>query len=203
MRYAPSERHAVVVLDMAAYDDLVSIGELSTYAGAHSGWTGIPRCRDAVPLADENSWSPQEVLMRLVWKLDAGCPRPLCNVPIFDLDGRHVGTPDLFDPEAGIVGEYDGRFHLAGEQRTKDLRREDLFRRLGLEYVTMLAADHRDPSYFIQRLYAAYDRARHVPAHRKFYVVEQPDWWVDTSTVAKRRALTPEQREWWLRRRML
>ena len=40
------------------------------------------------------------------------CPRPLCNVPVFDRFGQHIGTPDLLDPVAGVVGEYDGALHL-------------------------------------------------------------------------------------------
>ncbi len=55
--------------------------------------------------------------MRMIWVVDAGLPRPLCNMPIFDRHGRHIGTPDLLDPVAGVVGEYDGALHLAGEQR--------------------------------------------------------------------------------------
>ena len=55
--------------------------------------------------------------MRLVWELDAGHPRPLCNVPLFDRHGRHLATPDLVDPGAGVVGEYDGAVHLTGAQR--------------------------------------------------------------------------------------
>lgn len=144
MRYAPSERRAVVDLDMAAYSDLVSIAELREFADRHSGWTGIPQCRSALPHADENSWSPREVMMRSVWTMDAGLPRPLCNVPIFDRTGRHVGTPDLLDPLAGVIGEYDGSLHLEGRQRHKDVSREGEFRSLGLEYATMLAGDWGD-----------------------------------------------------------
>jgi hypothetical protein len=73
MRYAPTPAAAVTVLDMAAHDDLVSIAEMTGYALTHPGWTGIGRCRDALPLADENAWSPPEVAMRLVWE-GAGLP---------------------------------------------------------------------------------------------------------------------------------
>ncbi|MSZ77646.1 MAG: hypothetical protein F2667_11120, partial [Actinobacteria bacterium] len=79
MRYAATWRQAVVALDMAAYDDLVSVDEVQSYADEHSGWTGIPQCRKALAYADENSWSPQETLMRLIWMIDAERPRPWCN----------------------------------------------------------------------------------------------------------------------------
>lgn len=198
MRYASSERQAVLALDMAAYHDLVSIAELAAYAALRSSWTGIPRCRKAIPRADENSWSPREVLMRLVWVYDAGRPRPLCNAPVFDNGGRHVGTPDLLDPDAGVVGEYDGALHLEASRRHRDLAREEAFRRVGLEYVTMVAADWRDTRGFLGRLHAAYERAALVPRSRRTWTLDQPHWWVDTSTVAARRALTEEQRTRWL-----
>lgn len=201
MRYAASDRLAVVALDMAAFSDLVSIEELAEYARVHNSWTGIPRCRAAIPFADENSWSPPEVLMRLAWEIDAGLPRPLCNVPIFDRFGQHIGTPDLFDPERGLVGEYDGALHLEGARRAKDLRREEVFRSHRLEYVTMVAADNRDPVGFVSRLQATYRRARPVPEALRTWTIEPPAWWRSTSTVADRRSLSEDQRRRWLRHR--
>lgn len=202
MRYAPTPRLAVVWLEMAAYDDLVSIDEAEAYAALHSGWTGIPQGRAPMLLADENSWSPREVVMRQVWIEDAGLPRPLCNVPIFDLQGRHIGTPDLFDPVAGVVGEYDGALHLQGARRSRDVVREERFRSHGLEYVTMLGGDVPDPGPFIRRLLRAYDRAASASSSPRSWTLEQPDWWVDTSTVARRRQLTEEDRAIWLRHRV-
>ena len=40
-------------------------------------------------------------------------------------DGRHMGTPDLLDVEAGVYGEYDSELHLDGKRRLKDLVREE------------------------------------------------------------------------------
>lgn len=200
MRYAPNERLAVLPLDMAAFDDLLSIDEQRAYQAEHNGWIGIPQGRLASDLADENSWSPRETLMRLVWMFDAGLPRPLCNRAVFDFDGNHIGTPDLFDPAAGVVGEYDGALHLEGAHRSRDLTREEDFRSHGLEYVTMLAGDSRDPRPFVKRLMSAYSRALHTSQARRTWTLEQPTWWVDTSTVERRRALTQDQRERWLRR---
>ncbi len=72
MRYARDIRQAVTFADLAMYSDLVSLAELSAYCLAHPGWTGIPLARDALPLVDENSWSPWETWMRLVWVREAG-----------------------------------------------------------------------------------------------------------------------------------
>ena len=87
MRYAYDLTAAVRALDMAAYNDLVSIAEVSDYAAHHNAWTGIPQCREALPHCDENAWSPCEVDMRLIWEREAELPRPLTNVAIFDLHG--------------------------------------------------------------------------------------------------------------------
>ncbi|MFC7495203.1 MULTISPECIES: hypothetical protein [unclassified Nocardioides] len=201
MRYAPSLLAAVKVLDMAAYSDLVSIEELTAYALAHPAWTGIPRCRDAIPHADENAWSPTEVEMRWTWSVEAGYPRPLCNRPVFDRTGRHVGTPDLIDPVAGVVGEYEGSLHLAGKRRAHDLDRESAFREVGLEYVTMVAQDRLDRAAFIERLRGTYARARHEPEDVRQWTIEPPAWWTPTFTVGQRRHLDEVQRDRLLRYR--
>ena len=199
-RRAPSLRHAVVVLDMALQTDRVSIIELMEHAATLNGWFGVGRLREATDLADENSWSPMEPEMRLHWQLDLGLPHPLCNHPIFDLAGTHIGTPDLLDVEAGVVGEYDGALHLAGERRASDIQRESLFRKAGLEYVTMTAVDRRDPTQFLRRTKEARERALSHRAERR-WTVDPPAWWTPTVTVEQRRLLTEQQRQRFLRKR--
>lgn len=189
MRYAASDWAAVGVLDMAAYSDLVSVEEAWAYAHDHPGWTGIPRCRDAIALAEENVWSPPEVRMREVWQSIGSSVRPLCNAPVFDRSGRLIGVPDLLDPVLGVVGEYDGAVHLEGSQRARDLRREGLFREHRLEYVTMVAADLADPSAFVRRLETAFARASEASPHERTWTLQPPPWWTPTQTVAQRRSL--------------
>jgi hypothetical protein len=201
MRYAASVRDAVRVFDMAAFSDLVSLEEMSAYALAHAAWTGIPQCREALTLGEENSWSPAEVSMRIVWRVDAGLPRPLCNVPLFTLDGRHIGTPDLFDPVAGVVGEYDGSLHLEGPQRARDVRRAEAFRRVGLEYFTVLAPDLADRTLVVERMQSTRDRALWLPEGQRAWTLVSPPWWTPTLTVAQRRGLRGEQRRRLLRHR--
>jgi hypothetical protein len=198
MRYAESLWSAVIVADMAAFSDLVSLEELWPYALAHSGMTGIPQARNATLLADENSWSPMETVMRLIWTLVAEQPRPLTNQPVFDLHGRHIGTPDLLDVETGVFGEYDSDFHLEGARRRKDMVREDGFRKVGLEPVIMLGGQSRDE--VAARIVAARDRAlRH--GNAQLWTIEQPSWWTPTGTVAQRRALSAALRARLLARR--
>lgn len=77
--------------------------------------------------------------------------------------------------------------------------REELTRRLQIEVVTMMAG-RGEVNRFLYRLDGALERAaRRTSAGH--WTLTQPDWWVDTSTVARRRALTAAQRAAWLRHR--
>jgi hypothetical protein len=193
---ARSLEDAVRVIDMAAVDDLVSLAELEAYAQRIRGRPGTRLFRAALELADENAWSPQEVAMRVRWKSGRAC-HLLCNRPVFDLQGRHLLTPDVLDPSAGVAGEYNGALHDEAPIRRRDLDREDLCRDIGLEVVSMMSSDHRDVSAFERRLAAAYRRARGRSVGR-CWTLEQPAWWVDTSTVESRRALDDATRQRWL-----
>lgn len=201
MRYAADTRLAAVMLSMAAYYDLVSIEELAVYAAQHSGWIGIPQCRAAISLAEENCWSPPELDLVLTWRIDADLPRPLCNHPVFDLGGRHIGTPDMIDVEAGVVGQYNGSLHLASAQAWIDVQAEERYRSVGLECFTMLAADRKSPDRMAERMVAARSRARWEAESRRAWTVAYPSWWTPTHSVALRRQLTDEQRDLWLRYR--
>jgi hypothetical protein len=202
MRYAESLWSAVVVADMAAFNDLVALDELWTYALAHSGMTGIPQGRDAALLADENSWSPMETIMRLIWMLVAGLERPLTNQPVFDLQGRHIGTPDLLDVGSGLYGEYDSAYHLDGARRVEDLRREYAFKRVGLEPVVMMSGGPGGREAVAERIIHARDRAVRL-GHDRLWTIEQPSWWTPTETVAQRRCLSPSDRVRLLARRAI
>ena len=202
IRYARSDPEAVVALDMAMMDDLVSIDEVAAYVATLNGWIGVGRCRRALALADENSWSPMESRFRWIWIVLAELPRPLCNRAVFDLHGRHVGTPDLIDVEAGLVGEYEGGLHLEGARRGADLKKEAAYRKLGLEYVVMVAADWTSPeTTIVPRIIEARGRARFAAEFARDWTISPPPWWTLTTTVAARRALTEGQRSKLLRYR--
>jgi hypothetical protein len=201
MRYARNVREAVACGDLAMFSDLVSIAELTAYCLAHPGWTGIPQARDALPLLDENSWSPWETWARLVWRLDAGLPPPLCNRPVFDLSGHHIATPDFLDPESGCYGEYDGEIHLLGSRRSRDITRENDLRNLGLEGFTIVASDIAHPDRAVQKMTDARRRAKWEPESTRRWTTERPGWWTPTHTVDLRRQLTERQRVRFLRHR--
>lgn len=201
MRYAPDVREAVRWLDLAMASDQVSSTEVAAHVSTLNGWTGIGTAREAISLADENVWSPTEVDLRLLWRIDLGLDALVCNRPVFDLAGRHLGTPDVLDLEAGVVGEYDGKLHLEGKRRATDLTREGLFRAVGLEYVTMVSRDLGDPSGFLRRTLEARSRAHRVPAADRRWTINPPRWWTETHTVEQRRALSAVERQRFLTNR--
>lgn len=199
MRHAADLDAAVEVLDMAYRADLVTPAEVMTWLEEHAWQRGHRQAQAALELGDENSWSPQEVHLRLAWQRTTG-RRPLTNRPVFDLSGRHVGTPDLVDPVTGVLGEYDGDVHLTRTARRRDLHREQAFRELGLEPFVIVAGDLR-ADRFEERLRVAEGRAARTPDCERRWTLEPPNWWVVTSTVARRRALEGIDREIWLRGR--
>ena len=199
MRYAANLADALSALEMACFHDLVSVEEVSAWVDLHPSYTGIEQARRARDLGDENAWSPVEHHLRSSWLPQV--PTLLTNRPVFDLNGRLIGTPDVIDPVTGVTGEYEGEVHLAGARRAKDLRREHGFRSHGLEPVVMLSEDRYNANPFKLRLREAYARIDARPASERRWTLELPDWWVPTFTVAQRRALSEEERRIWLRNR--
>jgi hypothetical protein len=194
-RHAENGIDAVRALDMAMMFDLTSTDELVDFTLRRLfTTTGIAQLHAAICLASENSWSPLEPIMRVLWEVELRLERQLlCNWPVFDRDGRHIGTPDLIDPVAGVAGEYNGAPHLGQEARDADRAAE--FRDVGLEVVTMTVDDLPWGHSFLDRLEAAYYRAERRAHRPRRWTTALPAYWVPTHTVAHRRALDAEQRE--------
>lgn len=195
MRYAESLLDAVRVGSMAAYDDLVSVDEMIAWSVEHPGWTGAPRNRAALGLVHENCWSPTEVDMAYAWEALAGLPRPLCNWPLFDHRGNHIGTPDLLDVEAGVIGQYNGAHHLKLVQHARDIRGEERYRAHGLECFTVVATDLGNHDALAARMQEVRGRARFAAESTRSWTAVPPPWWTPTHTVALRRDLPAEKRE--------
>jgi len=166
-----SEREAVVAVDMTAAARLITASEFSAFVGTRSSWTGVPVARVVAALANDGSRSPQESRMRLVWVLDAGLPPPLCNVPVYDRSGRLLGVPDLLDPTAGVVGEYDGAAHRSSERHRRDVKREAAFRDHGLEYFTVVGGELGHRESVAARMRATRARALFLPAHARAWAL--------------------------------
>ena len=112
-----------------------------------------------------------------MWQLDAGRGRPLVNQPLFDLRGRLLGYPDLFDPDAGVVGEYDGADHRSAQRHSDDVDRESGFRDHLLEVVRFTGPDMNAPQRVTERIRAAYARARWVAPARRTWTLVPPAHW--------------------------
>lgn len=156
-RRASGRADAVGVLDAVAHATDLDVADVAAYAAERRRWFGRRQVLDAVGLTDRRSLSPYESRLRMLWMLDAGLPRPECNVPIFDRDGRLLGYPDLFAPAAGVVAEYDGAHHRDPDQQSSDNAREESFERAGL---IVVRAGVRDlfalRAETVRRLRAAY-----------------------------------------------
>jgi hypothetical protein len=177
LRFMTSLREAVVLLDMVAAARVISVRLFSRYVAMRPAWTGVPFVRRVLPLGSDDCRSPQEARMWLVWVLDAGLERPLCNVPVFDRRGRLLGYPDLLDPVSGTVGEYDGADHRTRDRRRADITREQRFRDHGLEYFTVVGGDLRDRARVVRRMHAARARARFLPAEQTLWTLTPPPGW--------------------------
>ena len=175
-RRARTLRDAVVAIDMMAAAELVSVARMRAYVARRNGWTGVALVRRALDLAGDASRSPNETRLRLVWQLDAGLPRPLVNVPVFDRDRRLLGIPDLLDPDAGLIGEFDGAMHRSATRHSRDVDREAGFRDHLLEVYRVTGLDLGRPG-LVDRLLSAHGRARFLDEAQRPWTLTPPARW--------------------------
>jgi hypothetical protein len=148
---------------MAAAARLLTIGTMREYAESRAGARDILLVHEALALAVDDSWSPMETRLRLIWVLDAQWERPLCNPAVQDGGHRLIGHPDLMDWRLGLIGEYNGADHRGVLRRRRDVDREDRFRRVGLEAFIVEGRDIHDLPLVVDRMSAARERAGSLP----------------------------------------
>ena len=170
-------RPSVAAICMALAAGVTDLDELRHFALTVGPWEGIVLFRKALALSNECFRSGPEVYMYLRWVLDAGFPVPLVNPPVFDLGGRLLGFPDLLDPVAGVVGEYDGAAHKRRDRHRLDVAREEGYRSCGLEYFTVVAGDLADEALVLCRMSSARSRAKFLPASERQWTLTPPPWW--------------------------
>lgn len=143
-RPARSDRdaeEALVVLEALLRTGRVGTDDIAGYAALHPRRAGVRQVRQVLAAASELTRSCQETRFRRLWVRDAGLPPPLVNQPVGGLDGRFVAEVDLLDPEAGLVGEYDGGDHSGSARRASDHVRVENLEALGLIVVRVAAPD--------------------------------------------------------------
>lgn len=173
-RRAAGLRESVTVLDLALTARIIDRLSFAEDVQNRRGWPGVSRVREALPLADDRCLSPMESRLRLIWCLDAGLPRPKCNWPVADEHGRFIGRPDLLSEELAVVGEFDGSEHRSRSRHRDDLRRDDEFRRAGLETFRVVGADLADTRLVLRRIHEAIQRAEASGAPRTWRVKNSP-----------------------------
>lgn len=176
-RWAPDLVEAVVFLDQAAHALELDLRDLEAWCVPGTRWPGITQLRAALTLADTRSASPWESRLRVFYQCQAGLPRPLVNRPVFDVDENFLGTPDLFDPEAGLATEFDGKDHRKRRQHRSDNHREEKLEAVNLTVCRVDSLDLGQPAPLRVRL-----RARHAQGLRRDrrldgWTLVEPPWW--------------------------
>lgn len=181
-RWAGSLEDAVVFVDAVARFLTLQLDELTVYVSQHTQWTGIEQATAAVALANPDVKSTWESRLRVCWLLDAGLPPPLINAPIFDRFERLLGIVDLFDPESGLVAEFDGGLHRDPERHRLDNIREEKLESANLVVVRSDKTDlRRARRQLVDRLKDGYGRGRARDRDKDNWTLRQPGWWLQRS----------------------
>jgi hypothetical protein len=99
---------SVAVADAAVHRGLVTAEALATVLAWQAAWPLASRGRSALGLVDARRESALESRSAVVMHR-FGIRAPLCQVDVRDESGRFLGRADFAWPEAGVVGEADGR----------------------------------------------------------------------------------------------
>jgi hypothetical protein len=134
---------ALVATDAVLRFGLTTPERLVEHLALASGRRGVRLARWALDQADPYAETPKETELRVHW-IATGLGRPLANRTILDLRGRFVARTDLVDDAAGVVGEFNGRWHRQGLQPWSDETRTRRLRRTGLEVAVTGEPDLRD-----------------------------------------------------------
>jgi hypothetical protein len=132
---------AVSAIDYLARGRPQFLVDLGDFAREHSTRKGSRLVVAALRRATALSRSTGETRLRLFWTAAAGLPDPLVNPLVRLDDGFLLGMPDLLDPTARLVGEYDGAGHRDQDRHAADNAREERLEAAGLVVVRFGAVD--------------------------------------------------------------
>ena len=128
------EANLIVIGDAILRLGLASLADLEAAIRAAPGHRGVVRARLAIARLNGRSASAPESLVRVRIE-DAGLPRPLVNVDVFDSCGGWIACPDLLYKEAKVAIEYEGERHRDKRQFGLDLARDQLLTLAGFVVV--------------------------------------------------------------------
>ena len=168
---------AVVVVDLAAAALGLDLATMAAWCSGLTGVRGVGLVREALRWADLGSASRWESRLRMFYRQIAGLPGPLVNQPVFDLEGAFLGVPDLFDPNAGLVTEFDGQDHRERRQHREDNLREERLEEANLVVCRVDSLDLRRPKALADRLIARYRQGLARDPGRDRWTLRQPAWW--------------------------
>lgn len=154
----------VVAADAALRAGSTTAEELDAVVRTLGGRRGVARARLCADLASPLSESPGESWSAVVLH-QHGIARPERQHVVVDERGV-VGRVDFFWPDAGVVGEFDGRVKYGRSNPSgrppedvlwEEKLREDRLRAAGLAPVRWVTADLRSPAAWLARLRRALD----------------------------------------------
>jgi hypothetical protein len=175
-RWAGDPVEAVVFLDQITRSLDLPVNDL-TAAAAASHRVGMPQVRRVLPFVEPASANPWESRLRMFYIGRAGLPRPLVNRPIFDLEERFLGIADLFDPEAGLVAEFDGQEHRLRRQHRADNLREEKLEAANLVVCRVDSLDLHYPVPLAERLRERHAQGLARDRRRDRWTLVEPAWW--------------------------
>ena len=158
----------VIVIDCALHRGETSIERIR--ATMRKGRRGVRVLRRALDLADGRSESPWETLLRLVHVLSGIPVTP--QHELRDDSGEIVYRLDLLIRGTRRAPEFDGAMHRTRDGHRRDLRREKLLQRHGIERFGYCAPELRDESATIIRDAEAALGWSHDPTRTKIWVHE-------------------------------
>ncbi|WP_100499499.1 endonuclease domain-containing protein [Geodermatophilus chilensis] len=146
-----------MALDVLLGKGVVDHPVLRAAVAVQSTPRGARRAARAVDLADGRAESPQESRLRVLLGLAGLLAVPQYTVR--DRDGRFVARVDLAFPEQRVAVEYDGAWHGAPGQLTRDRRRLNALVAAGWTVLHVTAADLRQPEDLVARVAALLTRS--------------------------------------------
>jgi very-short-patch-repair endonuclease len=129
----------VAHLDAVARATGITKQDLMALVDRYSGARGNRRARSAIDMMDAGAESPKESWLRLVL-IKAGLLRPSTQIHV--TDGELIAYLDMGWEQPMVALEYDGDHHRTDRrQYVKDIRRAEMFDRLGWLVVRVIKED--------------------------------------------------------------